>query len=302
MSATVAADFVFEPKVWQDHVRAYFDRKLVYGAFALRNMDLAPDAGKGLTVTFPYFKAIGAAEEADESTGLVVDNLEDDSFYCTVKEVGKAVGIKKKAFKKSGASSDRIIQEITSQIGQVMAEKVDSDLVAEFATSGNFTNGYTASDDLHVMNLGTLATGKVKAFGDKADQSVVCFMHSLQYLDIMKDSNAGALKLDANDPMFWVEGFKGRLLGMAIVTVDTVPKNADIDGKDAYRAFIHKANAYGIIIKQEMEMETDYDILNRERVFTGNEWYGVKSFHGKVASLDKRTAELITTISEADGV
>jgi hypothetical protein len=84
--------------------------------------------------------------------------------------------------------------------------------------------------------------------------------------------------------------------------VDTVPKETDISGKDAYSAFIHKMNPYGIIIKQDMEMESDYDILAREWVFTGNEWYGVKSFHGKVAALDKRTARLTTTVSQADGV
>lgn len=302
MSATVAADFVFEPKVWQDHVRAYFDRKLVYGSVALRNDELAPDAGKGLTVNFPYFKAIGAAEEPLESQGLQVDNLEDDSFSCTVKEVGKAVGVKKKAFKKSAARSSVIIDEVQRQIARVMAEKVDGDLLTEFSSGGNYTQGFTASAAADKMTLATLMTAKVVAFGDKADQSIVCFMHSLQYLDMLTDTTAGMLKMDANDPMFHVEGFKGRLVGMAIVTVDSVPKNADIDSKDAYNAFIHKANPYGIIIKQEMEMERDYDILQREWVMTGNEWYGVKSFHGKVSSLDKRTARLTTTIVNADGV
>jgi hypothetical protein len=302
MSATVAADFAFEPKVWQDHVRAYFDRKLVYGSVAVRDNSLAPDTGKGMTVNFPYFKAIGDAEEPAEDSGLTVDKLQDDSFSCTVKEVGKAVGIKKKAFKKSAATSERITREIQEQIARVMAEKVDKDLLTEFSSSGNFTDGFTATGAGDVMNITNLAIGKTVAFGDKADQSIVCFMHSLQFLDIMKDTGAGFLKADANDPMFWVEGFKGRLLGMAIVVVDTLPKLADIGGKDAYAAFIHKANPYGIIIKQEMEMENDYDLLQREWVFTGNEWYGVKSFHGKVAALDKRTARLSTTLSVADGV
>lgn len=302
MSATQSSDFVFEPKVWQDHVRAYFDKKLVYGSVALRNSELTPDTGRGLTVNFPFFKTIGPAEEPDENTGLVVDKLEDDSFSCTVKEIGKAVGIKKKAFKKSAANTQRIIQEKQEQIGRVMAEKVDADLLTEFSDNGNYTQGYTATAAANVMTLSTLATGKVVAFGDKADQSIVCFMHSLQYLDMLTDTTAGMLKMDANDPMFHVQGFKGRLLGMAIVTVDTVPKNTDVDGKDSYHAFIHKMNPYGIIIKQEMEMESDYDILQREWVFTGNEWYGVKSFHGKVSALDKRTARLTTTISNADGV
>lgn len=296
MSATVAADFVFVPKVWQDHIRAYFDRKMVFGSVAAKNEDLKADAGKGDTVSFPYFKSIGAAEEPAESVGLQVDKLQDDSFTCQVKEVGKAVGIKKKAFKVSAARSSLIIDEIQRQIARVMAEKVDADLLVEMNTVGNYATGFLATANSDKMTVRVLNQAKTVAFGDKADQSIVCFMHSLQYMDLLNDSTAGFLQANATDPMFYTEGFKGRLLGMAIVVADTIPNNggSQIASKDAYNAFIHKANPYGICVKQDMEMESDYDILQREWVFTGNEWYGVKSFHGKVASLDKRTARVTT--------
>lgn len=300
MSATASADFVFTPKVWQDHIRAYFDAKLVYGSVAVVVDDLKEDAGKGDTVSFPFFKAIGAAQEPGESEGLFVDKLSDDSFTCTVKEVGKAVGIKKKAFKKSAASTNRIISEIQRQIARVHAEKVDADLLLEQNTGGNFTQGYTATVAGDTMNVRTLNIAKTVAFGDKGDQSVICFMHSLQYLDLLNDTTAGFLKADAiTDPMAMVEGFKGRLLGMALIVADTIPNNGgtQIGGKNAYNAFIHKADPYGVVRKQDMETESDYDILQREWVFTGNEWYGVKSFHGKVNSLDKRTCRLTTTSS-----
>lgn len=299
MSATQSSDFAFQPKVWQDHVRAYFDKKLVYGAFALRNEDLKEDAGKGDTVNFPYFKAAGAAQEPGEDESLTVDKLSDDSFSCQVKEVGKAIGIKKKAFKKSAARTAVIIDEIQSQLGRVMAEKVDGDLNTEITADGSSREGYLAASSGDTMNVRTLNRAKVIGFGDKSGQAQVVFMHSLQLLDLQNDSTAGFLKADANDPLFGLEGFKGRILDMAVVTVDTVPQHAggQIGGKDAYRATIHKANSFGIIIKQEMEMDSDYDILAREWVFTANEWYGVKSFHGKIASNDYKAARVTTTIS-----
>lgn len=300
MSATVAADFAFEPKVWQDHVRAYFDAKLVYGAFALRDDSLAADVGAGETKNFPYFKSIGAAQEPAESEGLAVDNLEDDSFSCTVKEVGKAVGIKKKAFKKSAARTALIIDEIQRQIGRVHAEKVDADLLAEFSDIGNYTQGFTASSaSTDYTNVRNLNTAKVVAFGDKNMDAVVCFMHSLQFVDLMNDGTAGFLKADANDPMAMVSGFMGRLLGMALVVVDSIPAGSTIDSKASKHLFMHKANAYGIMIKQDMEMDNDYDILQREWVFTGNEWYGVKSFHAKIHASDKKTARSTTTINNS---
>lgn len=297
--STQSSDFAFVPKVWSDHIQAYFDRYLVYGAFALRNDDLKAE-GSGETVNFPYFKTIGDAEEPAEDEALTVDSLSDDSFSATVFEVGKAVGFKKRAFKKSAASADRIMAEAQRQIARVHAEKLDKKLLTEMETS--YTQGYLATGATDYMTIRSLNIGKIAGFGDKHKQAVVCFMHSLQFLDLMNDTTAGFLKADANDPMSMVDGFEGRLLNMAIVTVDTVTKVADISGKDAYRALICKENAYGIMTKQEMEMDSDKDILNREIIVTGNEWYAVKNFDKKVSSLDKKIAAVTTNLSVADGV
>lgn len=245
---TSAADFVFEPKVWSDHIEAYFDQMLVFGQFALRNDDLKQE-GSGLTVNFPYFKAIGAAEDADEATPLTVDKLSDDSFSATVFEVGKAVGFTKKSFKKSAASQEKIMAEAQRQIARVHAEKVDAKLYTEIKTAGSV--GYAATADGQHMNVRTLNQGKIKAFGDKQSQAAVCFMHSLQYLDLMNDTTAGFLKADANDPMSMVTGYMGRLLGMAIVINDTITKTAAGGAftQDRYQAVICKENAYGIMKK-----------------------------------------------------
>lgn len=299
MPATVAADFGFTPKVWQDHIMAYFDRKLVYGAFALRDDSLT--AAPGLTQNFPFFKKIGAAENPSEDEGLIVDNLTDDSFNVTVAEVSKAVGVTKNAFKSSAARQERIIQEVQEQIGRVMAEKVDADLYTAFSSS--FTLGYqsAAGNAYGLMNIRNLNVGKISAFGDKHKDSVVIFMHSMQFLDMMTDATAGFLVANALDPMFMVEGFEGRLGGVAIVSVDTVGKNSglagsggQINGKNAYDAWIHKANAYGFMVKQEMELEHDYDILHRQWVFAGDQWYGVRSFDQTIDPLFKKTALLQT--------
>ncbi len=298
MPATLSTDWNFEPKVWQDHISAYFDRKLSYGAFALRDDTLM--ANPGDTVNFPFFKAIGDAEEPAEDEGLTVDNLQDDSFSATVKEVGKAVGAKDKALKKSAATRERIFGEAQSQIGRVMAEKVDKDLIAEIGTSGNYTDGFTATaadDQLTVQNLNT---ARITAFGDRHDEAQVIFMHSLHLLTLLNDSTAGFLKADANDPMYNVPGFKGRLFGMAVVTVDTLPQGADTDGKKAYYSFICKPNAYGIITKADLNPEQDRDILMREWVWTATMWYGVKAFHAKINAEDKKICRgLFTTLVSA---
>jgi hypothetical protein len=293
MAATEASDFVFEPKVWSDHIQAYFDQMLVFGQFALRNNQLEAE-GSGLTVNFPYFKSISAAEEIAEGDALTVANLSDDSFSATVFEVGKAVGFTKKSFKKSAASQEKIMAEAQRQIARVHAEKVDAKLLTEIYTAGS--TGYLATAAANTMNVRTLNVAKIKAFGDRQHEAVVCFMHSLQYLDLMNDSTAGFLKADANDPMAMVSGFMGRLLGMAIVINDNLTTST-IDSVAAYKAIICKENAYGILMKQSMEMDSDKDILAREIIITGNEWYAVKNFHAKVAAADLKISFCTTTVS-----
>lgn len=279
MSATVSTDFVFAPKVWKEHVAAFFREKLVYGAIAESDDSLVSEPGT--TINFPYFKQIGAVEEPAETASLSVDNLSDDSFQATVKEVGKAVGVKKKAFKVSAARTERIISEITSQIGRRHAEKVDADLLVEMSAVGNFV---APTLTITGKNVRSINQGKVMAFGDLHQDAVALQIHSLDMLDVMNDTSTGFMKADALDPMFRVPGFTGRLLGMAVFEVDSQTPGT---------CYVHKMSPYGYILKQDMEMESDYDILAREWVFTGNQWYAVKSFHSKIAANDYKTAKLV---------
>lgn len=278
MAATVAADFVFAPKVWKEHISAFFRDKLLFGAIAMSDDSLMQEPGT--SINFPYFKKIGAAEEPAEASSLSVDNLSDDSFSATVKEVGKAVGVKKKAFKVSAARTERIIQEITSQIARVHAEKVDDDLLAEFSSGSNHVAPTLTVSGKSVRSINQ---GKVLAFGDLHTDAMALQINSLDMLEVMNDNTAGFLKADALDPMYGVPGFRGRFLGMAVFETDKVASGA---------CYVHKMDPYGYILKQDMELESDYDILAREWVFTGNQWYAVKSFHAKIDAADYKSAKL----------
>ena len=278
MSATVSSDFTFAPKVWKEHVAAFFRDKLVFGAIAMMDDTLKSEPGE--TINFPYFGQIGAAEEPAETSSLAVDSISDNNFSATVKEVGKAVGIKKKAFKVSAARTERIIQEITSQIGRRHAEKVDDDLLAEFSAGGNFE---APTMSVSGKNVRSINEGKVVAFGDLHQDAMALQINSLDMLAVMNDTTAGFLKADALDPYYKVPGFTGRLLGMAVFENDKVAAGA---------CYVHKMDPYGYCAKQDMELESDYDILAREWVFTGNQWYAVKSFHAKIAATDLKTAKI----------
>lgn len=135
MPATIKSDIVFAKQVANDHIQAHTDKNLVFGAFATRITTLRDDAKSGETITFPYYKKIGAAQKPTETATLTVDALQDDSFTATVQEVGKAVGWKDSALIKSGDSDANTYEEATRQIGVVHAEAIDADLRAEIMLS-----------------------------------------------------------------------------------------------------------------------------------------------------------------------
>ncbi len=290
MSMTMPADFAFEPKVWSDHVMAYWEKTLRFGAMAMvdRTLTEAP----GTTKTFPYFKNIGGAESPASNEALSVDKLTDDSFTCTVAEVGKGVGLSKASLYKSAANRERIFAEVQAQMGRVLAEKMDAALVTEINTSGNYVSGFAATATTDLCTVPRILSGKINAFGDRHEEAEAIFLHSQHYLNAFGDSNSGFLKGDALDKLYGQPGFMGRLLGMAVFVTDQVPAGTAISSKAVYHAFIVKKNAYGICLKQDADMEMDYDLLNREYVMASTQWYGVKSFHARVKSTDYRIARL----------
>ncbi len=288
MSATQSGDVGFVPKVWSDHIEAYFNRKMGIGQLALMNDQLK--AAPGETVNFPYFKAIGEAQEPAQDEGLEVEALQDDSFDCTVKEIGKAVGWKDKALVVS-ANPGGQHGEAQRQIGRVFAEKVDTDLVTLInAASANYTDGFIATTTgTHNANIRLLMQSKITGFGDKQDEAVAVAMHSQDFMNIMIDSTAAFLAANATDPFYGLPGFQGRLLGMALFVLDTMPAvSGGINSKKAWYHFIFKPNPFGIYMKRDMSPEQDRDILHRETVVSATMWYGVCSLHGKVAATDLR--------------
>lgn len=289
MGATVKSDFAFDPKVWQDHVRAYFRDKLVVGRFAV--VDETLTARPGETVNMPYFKQIGAVEEPGESEGLQVDRLQDDAFSATVKEVGKAVGVKKAALRKSAASEDRIYREMQSQIARRFAEKVDSDLITEMNTSGNYVQGNTIADGVK-CTVTNIVNGVLTAFGDQAEEVQAYLMHSLNLATLLTDSTTGLLKADASMPWFGTPGFGGTLMGKPIFLADKMPADSAVNSKKVFHMFAIKQAPFGFMLAEEMDFDQDKDILHREWVVAATEWYAVKAFHAKVSTQDLRICRL----------
>lgn len=289
---TQKADFAFNPQVASDHISHYVDKSLVMGAFAFQDQTLKQDAKKGETVTMPFYKKIGAAQEPSETDVLAVDKLQDDSFSATVKEVGKAVGFKDAAMIKSGDTESNTYEEATKQIGEVIAEKVDADLITEVMLPASHTVGFNALVAGDVCNVQNILRGKINAFGDKQVQAKTLILHSQHLITFGVELFNKMVVKDANDPYAQVPGFMGRILDMVVIVNDQMPRLTDVGTKQVYAALAMKDMPYGFITKKDMNLETDRDILARETILAATQWYAVKSYHGKIAAADKRVAVL----------
>lgn len=292
MPITQAADFAFVPQVASDHVTAYFEKQLVMGAFAVPSNVLKADAKAGETVTMPFYKKIGAAEEPLETGVLSVDKLQDDSFTATVKEIGKAVGFTDASLVKNGDSDSNTYEEATKQVGQVFAEKVDADLITEVFLPTSHVVGYNAAAALDVCNVQNILRGKINAFGDKQFEAKTLILHSQHLITFGVELFNKMIIKDANDPYAMVPGFMGRILDMVVIVNDQMPQQTDVAGKKVYAALAMKDMPYGYITKKDMNMESDRDILARQNIMAATQWYAVKSYHAKIAAADKRVAVL----------
>lgn len=293
--STQSTDIVFVPQVANDHLAATFERKM--GLMSLAVSDDTLKAAPGETVTFPYFKEIGEAQEVAEDEALEVDKLVDDKFSVTIKEVGKAVGWTDKALRVSGAGrspqevKSRNRTEALSQMGTRFAEHVDKDLITNVLSSAaNYKTGFTAAAAADVFNVGNLLDMKIGAFGDKQEQAIAVAIHSLHFATLMKDAGTGFLKADATHPFYGAPGYQGLLLGQAVFVLDTMPRVADVGGKKAYAAYSFKANPFGIYWGKDFQPEEDRDILARENLLAGTMWYGLLGLHAKTADHDLRIA------------
>lgn len=279
-----SGDVNFRPKVWNDHIHAFFDQKLGYGSLALVDKTLTAQPGE--TATFPFWKKLGPVEEPGEDDSLVVDKLTDGDFSVTVKEVGKAYGWTDKSKRVSAHShTNTADEEGQRQLGTLYAEHIEKDLIA-IADEATKAGTVVAADT--AMNIRNLFVSKVVAFGDKQDEAKALVLHSLDFANMLSDATAGFLHANATMPMFGRPGFVGQLLGMDVFVLDSVTRAPDVAGKKCWYHYFLKSGPFGIYMAEDLQVEKDRDILARQNVVASTMWYGVLNLHGRVADTDYR--------------
>lgn len=254
------------PEVMADMVSAKLPKLIKFTPLAY--VETALQGQPGNTLTVPAWEYAGDATEVGEGQAISPDQLTTKKTTMTIKKAAKGYEITDEALL-SGLGDP--LGQATYQLGLAIANKIDDDLVAVAKTATQ-----------HITETPTTLAAIDKAleiFEDEEDAQYVAIINPKDAIklktDVAKEWTKGS-ELGAD---MVVSGTFGEVAGVQIVRskkvdegkgfiVKVSPSQTQTDDDNKYGAFV-------IMLKRDVAIETDRDILKKTTVITGDEHYGV---------------------------
>ncbi|VOS50133.1 MHP [Streptococcus pneumoniae] len=254
------------PEVMADMVSAKLPKLIKFTPLAY--VETALQGQPGNTLTVPAWEYAGDATEVGEGQAISPDQLTTKKTTMTIKKAAKGYEITDEALL-SGLGDP--LGQATYQLGLAIVNKIDDDLVAVAKTATQ-----------HITETPTTLAAIDKAleiFEDEEDAQYVAIINPKDAIklktDVAKEWTKGS-ELGAD---MVVSGTFGEVAGVQIVRskkvdegkgfiVKVSPSQTQTDDANKYGAFV-------IMLKRDVAIETDRDILKKTTVITGDEHYGV---------------------------
>lgn len=251
------------PEVMADMVSAKLPKLIKFTPLAY--VETALQGQPGNTLTVPAWEYAGDATEVGEGQAISPDQLTTKKTTMTIKKAAKGYEITDEALL-SGLGDP--LGQATYQLGLAIANKIDDDLVAVAKTATQ-----------HVAEAPTTIDKALDIFEDEEDAQYVAIINPKDATklktDVAKEWTKGS-ELGAN---MVVSGTFGEVAGVQIVRskkveegkgflVKVSPSQTQTDDANKYGAFV-------IMLKRDVAIETDRDILKKTTVITGDKHYGV---------------------------
>lgn len=235
---------------------AYLDVKLINAIklSPLVTIDNTLVGQPGSTITLPKYAYIGIADgDIPEGDAMVPVALNATSEPVQVKKSGKAVSISDEAML---AAYGDPVNEIGKQLLLAMADRIETDLYAEMAKATLTFSGPAAD----AFNKDVIADALVK-FGEDIEGDMYLFIRPEQFAALRKDKDF--VHVDNGI----VTGERGMIHGCRVVVSNRVEENG---------AYIMKPGALALVMKRNVMVEADRDILKGMNVYACNEHYAVQ--------------------------
>ena len=246
---------------------AFLDVKLVDAIklAPLVDIDRTLEGRPGSKLYLPKYAYIGDAVEVAEGVAMEPAQLTADTEEVEIKKAGRAVKITDEAIL-SGYGDP--VNEVGRQLLTAMASRIEADLYAEMAT-GTLVHNY--ADE---FNKEVIVDAMVK-FGEDIDEPMFLFVNPAEYAALRKDADFVHI---ANGEMV-VNGQVGMIHGCNVVVANRV---------EAGKAFIMKQGALALVMKRNVMVEADRNILDGTNIFACNEHYAVQlRYDDRVVRIEK---------------
>ena len=252
MPATKRTNLI-DPKV----LGAYLDVKLI-DAIKLSpivNVDNTLVGQPGSKLELPKYEYIQAAEEIPEGQAMVPVALNATSEEVQVIKAGKAVSISDEAM--LSAYGDPV-NEIGNQLLLAMADRIETDLynVMRNNAKAEFTHDAQGAK----FNKDVVADALVK-FNEDIEGEMYLFINAKDFAELRKDKDF--VHVDNGV----LTGARGMIHGCTVVVSNRV---------QAGEAYIMKPGALALVMKRNVIVEADRDILKGMNVYACNEHYAVQ--------------------------
>lgn len=254
------------PEVMADMVSAKLPKLIKFTPLAY--VETALQGQPGNTLTVPAWEYAGDATEVGEGQAISPDQLTTKKTTMTIKKAAKGYEITDEALL-SGLGDP--LGQATYQLGLAIANKIDDDLVAVAKTATQ-----------HITETPTTLAAIDKALEIFEDEEDARYVAIINPKDATKLKTAVAKEWTKGSELgvdMVVSGTFGEVAGVQIVRskkvdegkgfiVKVSPSQTQTDDANKYGAFV-------IMLKRDVAIETDRDILKKTTVITGDEHYGV---------------------------
>ena len=206
----------------------------------------------GDTLNLPQYSYIGDSEDVAEGDDIPLTKLAATSTEVKVKKAGKGVEITDEAIL-SGYGDP--VNEIAKQLLVSIASKVDNDVLELFKTAQTTAAVAGGFNKYAVVDM-------MAEFGEDMDGEMSLIINPAQLAILRKDPDF--VEVMAGQKI--ISGEMGQIFGCRVVVSNKVADN---------EAFLVKPGAVNILLKRNVAVEADRNIVNKTNIFVVDEHYGV---------------------------
>lgn len=254
------------PQVMADMISASLPKQLKF--INIAGVDTTLEGQAGDTITIPAWQYIGPAVDVAEYGAIPVAEMKSTTKQVTIKKACQAIELSDEAVL---AGYGNPTGEGVRQLGMSIADKIDNDVITALNTT---TISYKAS----ALTYESIVDA-VDKFEEESEHEKVLFLHPQEITMLRKDPNF--IDKSKYGAEVVATGEVGMIAGCRIVRSRKVPKvgNKFTNFIVCLSAMTDEGTptlpAVTIVMKRNIMVESDRDILKKSTVVSADQHYGV---------------------------